>query len=67
MCEEDLKPDWCPLSPLPLKKDLTKYIMRGDGKSMTHLIQYIHDQGYNDCLEEILGDKDVNWTEEING
>lgn len=51
------KPDWCPLSPLPPKKDLMKYIMRGDAKSMTHLVQYMHDQGYNDCLEEIMKEK----------
>lgn len=46
------RPNWCPLSPLPLKKDLTHYIQRGDTQSMT--LQYIHDQGYNDCLDEIL-------------
>lgn len=52
------KPTWCPLSPLPLKKDLTHYIQRGDTQSMTHLVQYIHDQGYNDCLDEILKEAD---------
>lgn len=48
-------PEWCPLIPLPEPKDLTKYCHRGDSKSMTHLIQYVHDQGYNDCLYELSG------------
>ena len=56
--EKQTKPEWCPLSPLPLKKDLTHYIQRGDTQSMTHLVQYIHDQGYNDCLDEILKEAD---------
>ena len=47
------KPSWCPLTVLPSHKDLTKYIMRGDTRSMTHLVQYIHDQGFNDCLDDI--------------
>ena len=48
------KPEWCPLLPLPEKKDISHYIQRGDAKSNIHLMQYMHDQGWNDCLEEIL-------------
>ena len=51
------KPDWCPLLPLPEKKDITKYIQRGDAKSMTHLVQYMYAQGWNDCIDYILKEK----------
>jgi hypothetical protein len=50
----EYKPDWCPLSPLPEKIDLDKYFMRGDCKSMTHMVMNIHDHGWNDCIDEIL-------------
>lgn len=53
---DDKKPEWCPLLPLPEPKDLTKYCQRGDCKSMTHLIQYAHDHGYNECLSKIKGE-----------
>lgn len=43
----------CPLSPLPPRKDFSRYMVRGDGKSMTHLIMSIHDQGYNNCLDDL--------------
>ena len=46
------KPDWCPLLPLPEKKE--HYIQRGDAKSMTHLVQYMYAQGWNDCIDFIL-------------
>lgn len=53
----DTKSLYCPLLPLPEKKDLTHYIQRGDAKSMTHLVQYMHDQGWNDCVNEIIKEK----------
>jgi hypothetical protein len=52
--EKCVKPNWCPLSPLPEKKDLTRYVQRGDAKSMTHMVQYMYDSGWNACREEIL-------------
>ena len=51
---KNTKPDWCPLSPVPSYKDVTQYIQRGDGKSMIHMVMSAHDQGFNDCLDEIL-------------
>ena len=39
---EDDKPDWCPLRPMP------------EQMSWGHTIDYI--EGYNACLEEILGE-----------
>ena len=51
---EGIKPDWCPLSPLPSYRPINEDIRRGDTKSMTHLITSIHDIGYNECLDEIL-------------
>lgn len=48
------KMDSCPLSLLPQKKSAYKYIQRGDAKSMLHLVHDIHDQGWNDCIDNIL-------------
>lgn len=45
---DSTKPDWCPLSPLPEKRDLTQYVQRGDA------IQDIYDSGWNGCLDAIL-------------
>lgn len=50
----DQKQSWCPLSPLPKKIDLDKYFMRGDCKSMTHMVMNIRDRGWNECIDEIL-------------
>lgn len=55
--ETNTKPEWCPLSSLPSKKELQHYIQRGDAKSMTHTMMYMHDQGWNDCIEEIMKGK----------
>ena len=46
-------PDWCPLSLLPEPKDLTQYTTGSTG--LDKIIQYAHDQGYNDCLYELKG------------
>ena len=51
------KPDWCPLSPLPPQLDLTRYNIRGDAKSMTHMMMCIHDLGWNDFRDKILEEK----------
>ena len=56
-CGNDNRPEWCPLSPIPKKKDLKHYIQRGDAKSMTHMTMFILDQGYNNCIDEILKEK----------
>lgn len=50
---DDKRPDWCPLLPLPERKDLTKYTTGSTG--LDKVIQYAHDQGYNDCLSELIG------------
>lgn len=52
--DDDSRPDWCPLSPLPSYRPINEDIRRGDTKSTTHLITSIHDIGYNECLDEIL-------------
>lgn len=51
--ETDTKPKWCPLIPLPEPKDLSKYTT--GSTDLYNVIQYSHDQGYNDCLYEING------------
>lgn len=48
-----VKPDWCPLSPLPEPKDLTQYTT--GSTNLDKIIQYAHDQGYNDCLYQLNG------------
>lgn len=50
--ENNTKPDWCPLQPLPECKDLTTYT---SGEStLDKRLGYAHDQGYNDCLYKIM-------------
>ena len=43
------KPNWCPLKPLPKKKDTSKY----DGYCMNTACTERH-RGWNACLDEIL-------------
>lgn len=45
MCGKDIRPDWCPLPPLPVEKDI-KYI--------ENAYEYERATGYNDCLKEIM-------------
>ena len=52
----DIRPNWCPLSPLPELKDLTKYTTVSTGSTgLEKIVQYAHDQGYNDCLYHLSG------------
>lgn len=50
---EDPVPDWCPLIPLPQKRDSSHYIHRGDAKSMIHTMIIMQDTGYNQCLDDL--------------
>lgn len=43
------RPDWCPLKPMPSKKN--------EDKAYT-MTQLYRTQGYNACIDEILGDKE---------
>ena len=47
--EKEEKPDWCPLKPMIEKKD--------EDKAYT-MTQLYRTQGYNACIDEILGDKE---------
>ena len=50
---EDVKPEWCPLTPLPELKDHT---YTGTGKTCLDLIiECAHDEGYNECLQDLNG------------
>ena len=49
--ETGTKPDWCPLSPFPSKR---KQLKREDAKSIPHAIMYMYNQGWNDCIDEIM-------------
>jgi hypothetical protein len=53
--EENIKPDWCPLVPLPTYKDLKKYTDKINGNMM---LSYQFDRGYNTCLQEIEGENE---------
>lgn len=44
--DEDEKPDWCPLRPLPEKKEEAKEPLA---------TRYYRAEGWNDCLDEITG------------
>lgn len=50
--ETNAKPLWCPLSPLPERKDLTSYV-NGD-TSLGNILHYNYAQGFNSCLDEII-------------
>ena len=58
------KPDWCPLSPLPEKINLKQYVdsiindIETDNYSLDNVLQHHYAQGYNSCLDDILGGKD---------
>jgi hypothetical protein len=49
--EENIKPDWCPLVPLPAYKEI---IIRDSFES---LLSCQFNQGYNSCLDEIEGEE----------
>lgn len=51
--QNNTKPDWCPLIPLPQKRDSSHYIHRGDAKSMIHAMIIMQDTGYNQCLDDL--------------
>ena len=46
--EKEEKPDWCPLKPMPSKKD----------KPTKSESVACFNSGYNACIDEILGDKE---------
>lgn len=51
---KETKPDWCPLKPMPEKKEATQL-------PISPLLpkQYtVFEKGYNACIDEILGDKE---------
>ena len=58
MCGKDIKPDWCPLRPLPNKKSIPA-ITRGDSRSTTHLVQTLYGLGYNECIDDILKENKI--------
>lgn len=50
--EQDSKPDWCPLKPLPKKYD----IEAEKNKPHDRDCDWEFESGYNVCIDEILGD-----------
>lgn len=50
------KPEWCPLSPLPEYKDLTSHVTYiNQYTTLGNILHYNYAQGFNSCLEKILG------------
>lgn len=47
--ETEIRPDWCPLKPMPSKKEV---------KDVLYLHSEYFDLGYNACIDKILGDKE---------
>lgn len=55
--ETETRPDWCPLKPIPQKKEEKQYC--GNGVfGINTAMQARFNQGYNACIDEILGDKE---------
>ena len=51
--DTDVRPTWCPLSPLPEPKDRT---YTGTGKTgLDLIIECAYDEGYNKCLQDLNG------------
>ena len=49
--EEETKPNWCPLRPLPSYKNLKP------DSSLESQLLYQFNQGYNTCLQEMEGEE----------
>ena len=47
--ETEIRPDWCPLNPMPEKKETGK---------TKDILEIFCNIGYNACIDEILGDKE---------
>lgn len=48
-----VRPDWCPLKPIPEKKEL--YL---DRIEYGYTLENMYSFGRNECIDEILGDKE---------
>lgn len=53
--ETGIKPDWCPIQPMPEKKPLT-----GEVGSPRDVLEEVLRAGYNTCINEILKGADKN-------
>lgn len=50
------KPSWCPLRPLPKKKNTDKVERFGNSKIMWTDKTIYQNEGWNECLDEIKGE-----------
>lgn len=48
------RPSWCPLKPLPEKKELANYLPFEDYSQQIRLMDFVN--GWNACIEEITGE-----------
>lgn len=55
--ETNTKPDWCPLSPLPDRKDLKQYV-DNTACDISSVLAYQYAQGWNSFREELLKGKE---------
>lgn len=46
-----IKPEWCPLIPLPERKDISHLT----GHSLVQVFERQYKKGYNDCLSDLKG------------
>lgn len=49
--DRQIKPDWCPIRPMPEKKEVCGRYSQPDGVTASFKV------GWNACIEEILGNK----------
>ena len=47
------KPSWCPLKPMPEKK----WVAEGFDRIMENNKEHLMSLGWNDCIDEILGEE----------
>ena len=49
------RPSWCPLKPMPEKKELANYLPFEDYPQQIRFMDFVN--GWNDCIEEIENDQ----------
>lgn len=50
------RPDWCPLSLIPERKNLRQYV-DNTALNIESMLAYQYAQGWNDCIDKLMEEK----------
>lgn len=50
----ECRPDWCPLSPIPERKDLKSYCNGKEVLGLNNVTNYVYAQGWNDFRDKLM-------------